>query len=856
MSAPHRRRTQGTPCAVGLLLAALVLAFAARAAPAQDGSELRLEAEAGLGGTVPCWGWTPIWVRVTNRGPGVRGTLFVEPQGPVPKGERVERRVDLPQGATKEFWLYAFPSLPECSFRVGLEVAGEGEVRELLLPGRGADWGITMGLLGDAGLSVDELESVRPSRVRVGKVLPSRAPDRWVGYTALQGMVVAQASTASLPTPEQGEAFVRWVRCGGLAIIVASRGAAPVRGTPFGDLLPARLGPMRDLDAVPAITAFALEEGDAVPTPAVVGASSSRITVSTVGECRGTVLLEKDGVPLIVAGHCGLGRVVLLTFDPWSPPFARWPGMSAIWHRLLFDQPILDPSPRIDVVGGDPERMRDLAALSPAGVRLRCVAPADLPADASGYDDTDWLVVTRASRHVFARPEQEQAVRTWASHGGQVLAVCAEGGAVLRGSAIDRWLVGRLGNDTVEVSSVEGLEWDVGAAPSCSPPFRASKLTTTSGISWWGAAGQAPLVFQEAYDGPSQAVFLTFDPWSAPFAGWPPMRRFWRRAYHLGDVWFLKTNRAFQSPESELLRAQPRRDRLALLFVAYLLVQGPADWWLLRRLRWARWRWATAALWGVLFGGAAFALGVEGRIYGPRLWQSVVVNLDGEGLGMAAEARGGLYSSWGGRYTLTASTPETFLHEYGIYRSGVGSSAEPVMGTVTEQAEVCRLRSLHLLAGEHRDFTVKGEWPAGTGPSIRVVTTSDGVRVSNGSGFALEEVAVFSGGSLWTGMGRVAAGEDRALPWAGAASHGLLRRGWTWKPIGLPGSSDSVPQVLRRTLVTNCLLTGHGLGEFGTWLASGGKILVARVDWNPCRVRVEGSDPERIEATLLRVSFR
>jgi hypothetical protein len=53
---------------------------------------------------------------------------------------------------------------------------------------------------------------------------------------------------------------------------------------------------------------------------------------------------DKDGPPVVVHAGCGLGRVVLLGFDPETTPFSTWQGQKSFWDKLETE---LQPRPAV-----------------------------------------------------------------------------------------------------------------------------------------------------------------------------------------------------------------------------------------------------------------------------------------------------------------------------------------------------------------------------------------------------------------------------------------------------------------------------------------------------------------------------
>ncbi|MBI5368115.1 MAG: DUF4350 domain-containing protein [Planctomycetes bacterium] len=522
-------------------------------------------------------------------------------------------------------------------------------------------------------------------------------------------------------------------------------------------------------------------------------------------------------------------------------------------------------SPAIDVVGGDPAQMGDLAALTRAGARVRRLTPEQLPTDVSGYDNTDWLIVARASREVFARPEQEAAAREWVGRGGHLLVVAAEGGSGLRGSALDRWTGGRLCDRTQTLRSAEWVRKTAGSVPARVTGYSASIRIEVPNSRVYSdrytpVEAGVPLSFLAPLQDSGYVRFLTFDPWAPPFAHWPPMRRFWREldwnkfppGYPLDQI-------THEPMAREFLQTKPFGRGLVLLFLLYLLLQGPVEWWVLRRARRPTWRWAGAPLWACAF--AVAAVGTTAGSSQPRTvtWQVTRVDLDGRTGAVAAHTEFAAFTADGGQFGVLSDAPVDGIAAW--VNHGVNSGRFAASGgLVWYQAEANVLRVDTVGAGELRMFAADRYLETRPEQEIRASVAPGGLTLKNESTFAIEDLVLHAEDVTYTGLGRVVPGETRAILLSDAQG--------TIRPRGVrsgesPGSDAffahlqpkawSPESGLAREVV--CLMIADA-GRAGRWLRGGGKILIGRIAWNPCRLRIAGLDPEPHELCVLRIFYR
>jgi hypothetical protein len=137
------------------------------------------------------------------------------------------------------------------------------------------------------------------------------------------------------------------------------------------------------------------------------------------------VLLEQEGIPLIVERWIGLGRVTYLGPDPGLEPFRSWPGAESLWQRVL--------------VGGRPG-LPSFDATTSGWVPMRAALAEMLDL---GLPATGWVIAFLVAYVALVGPGQYLLLRRldrreWAWIGFPVLALGAVG--LLFGSAA--WLRG------------------------------------------------------------------------------------------------------------------------------------------------------------------------------------------------------------------------------------------------------------------------------------------------------------------------------------------------------------------------------------------------------------------------------
>jgi hypothetical protein len=160
-------------------------------------------------------------------------------------------------------------------------------------------------------------------------------PDRWVGYQAVDVVVLATGSETFVKRLlEDGEsarrnALVEWVRRGGQLVVSVGRNQQLVaRLLGRMPVLDCQITGATKLDSLPTLSSQWC--GRALHQPPLQGAE---VAVLTPGPGVHVLVREGDR-PVLVQGSSGLGRVVLAAFDLDSAPFATWDGQVAFWEKL------------------------------------------------------------------------------------------------------------------------------------------------------------------------------------------------------------------------------------------------------------------------------------------------------------------------------------------------------------------------------------------------------------------------------------------------------------------------------------------------------------------------------------------
>lgn len=360
-------------------------------------------------------------------------------------------------------------------------------------------------------------------------------------------------------------------------------------------------------------------------------------------------------------------------------------GEQVVWSHELTGLSSRLASTQELVVGVGPPL--DLAAAAatikrPAELGIAAVQidkPADLPDRWWGYDGVDTLVLTTSDPAITAAlsAEQHSALHEWLRLGGRlVLSLGSRGGELLASEPWSAMVPGRF----VEVTPLRersGLETFAGAElPWESDEFQrnrplVTRLDDADGlvlVDEVGGGGDRPLIVRAPH-GLGEVVFVGLDldhPGLAKWSGRPRLvaallvgshgreqdqPEIRRSVTHLGYEDLVGQLRAALDQFRGV--ALVNFTTVAVLTVAYLLLIGPGDYFLLSRLNLPRhFTWITFTLVAVAFGLAAWYLGREAHGERVRLNQVEIVDIDASERIVRATVWTHLYSPSAARFNV------------------------------------------------------------------------------------------------------------------------------------------------------------------------------------------------------------
>ncbi len=147
--------------------------------------------------------------------------------------------------------------------------------------------------------------------------LPSKAPDRSIGYNGLDMLVLSEG--AERLTDAEVSAIQRYVLAGGTLLMTGGAVSPILRDERWAAFVPGT-NPM--VVNVPGSTVVSSVTG--VPL-------RQEMSVTKITPAPGTTGLSENGIPMLWYRKCGMGMVVYWAFDPFQSPVRTYPGRAKLF---------------------------------------------------------------------------------------------------------------------------------------------------------------------------------------------------------------------------------------------------------------------------------------------------------------------------------------------------------------------------------------------------------------------------------------------------------------------------------------------------------------------------------------------
>jgi hypothetical protein len=378
--------------------------------------------------------------------------------------------------------------------------------------------------------------------------------------------------------------------------------------------------------------------------------------------------------------------------------------------------------------------------------RVLTVSPEDLPPRAEAWAVIDRLIWQDVDPARLT-PEQLAALTTWVGAGGRLTVLGGQSG--LAGVAgLPDGLLPYLPASTIDAAPGD-LEPITGTLPPGTPalPALTGDLARGSVIAW---SDGHPIAAQASV-GQGQVLLLGIDPSMPAIAGAPGAAGVWRRI--VGPLTGQSLNPLVLQDDSQIVAALnslpavalPDLGLLFLLILVYIVLIGPIDYLVLRRIDRREWAWVTMPVLVLVFSVGTYVVGMGLKGTDVIVDQLGIVRAAAGSDHGLAQAYVGIFSPDRRTFDVAVRDEALLANPVYIAQNGGGVPLDVVGGASS------RLRGYEVGFGVLRTF--RAEAPVETPRVDAELTYRDGVlegTITNRSEETLESVAVTWAGQATT----------------------------------------------------------------------------------------------------------
>ncbi len=364
-----------------------------------------------------------------------------------------------------------------------------------------------------------------------------------------------------------------------------------------------------------------------------------------------------------------------------------------------------------------------------------------LPQEACGWEAAD-VVLWAHPDPSRVTPAQEKALTDWVLGGGRLVIAVGDSWEAVSKTFLADFVPGRV----TGVTTTQSLDAVAGLGGTDFDPGSEMVIATLEGSVGdnVAAAGDAPLVVRKRY-GFGEVIFLAFDPTKSPFARWRGNTGFWlglfdlRRSAQDEGYYGGRYGTSMSDAVARALNAFPEVQPIAFGFVvaflgAYVILIGPVDYLVLKRLKHLEWTWFTfpaIALAATLTAFAMISFSRKARIY---VNQVSVVDWSADARSRRSFETAVLLSPTHHRYDVSFPPPAGGLHlvESGSLGMQPGFNIASSDFTLAERGEERRLTAENLLipVWSTRTFAARSRAGDAAGAPLEAALAQDGATLA------------------------------------------------------------------------------------------------------------------------------
>lgn len=386
-----------------------------------------------------------------------------------------------------------------------------------------------------------------------------------------------------------------------------------------------------------------------------------------------------------------------------------------------------------------------------------------LPDAAAGWDMLDILVIHDTDISQLAAAQQE-AMNAWLSLGGQLVVAGGTGWQKTVTPLADYLPVTVTGSESRE--DLPGLRARISLPFRDPGPYALTTSTIRSGELLLHEDG-LPLLARRDW-GRGRVYFLALDPTLAPLADWDGSPLLWSEI--AGDVprfpfWasgFSNTYAASEAVKNIPTLALPSAILLLCFMSVYVILIGPVNYLVLKRLKRREWAWVSIPVTIVFFTGCAYLTGFGLKGNDLILHQMNVAYGQAGSPDLRVNSLIALYSPRRATYDFILPSDAMALPFRGGF-TGMGAVEAGNVAAVERGADLI-LRDVRVDVSDSETFMVESYHPAPEVSSHVSLTVSNGrfqldVMVRNESEITLENAVLMYGSTVY-GVGMLEPGEE------------------------------------------------------------------------------------------------
>jgi hypothetical protein len=516
----------------------------------------------------------------------------------------------------------------------------------------------------------------------------------------------------------------------------------------------------------------------------------------------------------------------------------------------------------VGVISSSPSTLNLLAALTTAQggrVFVAHLSPQDLPPQGRAWESLDALVFNDVDTSALT-PAQQEALVAWVTFGGHLVVTGGLNAVQTAAGVADLLPVDVTGTRTVD--DVSALGEFAGTPLADGGPTVVASCRVREGRVLVAQEGEEdlPLVVRRQLGG-GRVTYLALDLTTAPLHAWLGNEALWDRLLLRGLTrrpgWGVnESNALFGALTSAAPLALPSPWLVGCFLGFYVLIIGPLNYVILRRLKRTVWAWLTIPVCIVLFSAGAYLTGFQIRGRRAIVSQvSIIRAWAGQPIA-GVDSYVALFSPRRRTYQveiegtpLVSHLPETY-----VYTIGMDTSSLDV-----QQGDPVTVRDLRVDVGEMRGFTAQS---CATAPVVRanvrletVPGSMDLVRLKGtllNEGTTPLEDCLLVLRSQTVPLGTIQPGQtvqvDETLNLGAIGLSPLLRE----LLDNLGGGADTEVEARRRQITQ--AVFGYGYEGFGTEALGSGLTLMGWQEGAPLAVNVAGQSPT-VRATSLWLIF-